>query len=118
MSTQPSAPSKTSGATPLVQERITNRLADFPWWALIIALMAVFLLYSFLTDATYQEIITYLIVGVRLTIIVTLVSYTISMIIGLITAFAQMIAIAVVVASMDYVSSVLRKRFVWIVISI
>jgi polar amino acid transport system permease protein len=90
MSAQPTAPSKTSGATPLVQERITNRLANFPWWGLIIALMAVFLIYSFLTDATYQEIIKYLIIGVRLTVTVTLVSFALSVIIGLITAFAQM----------------------------
>jgi polar amino acid transport system permease protein len=90
MSAQPNAPAKTSGATPLVQERITNRLADFPWWGLIIALMAVFLIYSFLTDATYKEIINFLIVGVRLTIQVTVVSFTISVIIGLITAFGQM----------------------------
>ncbi len=90
MSAPPSAPSKTSGATPLVQERITDRLADFPWWALIIALTAVFLIYLFLTDATYQEIINFLIVGVRVTIQVTVVSFTISVIIGLITAFGQM----------------------------
>ena len=90
MSAQPTAPAKTSQSTPLVQERITNRLAEFPWWALILVLMAVFLIYSFLTDATYQEIIAYLIIGVRLTIIVTLVSFALSTTIGLITAFAQM----------------------------
>ena len=90
MSAQPTAPPKTSEATPLVQTRITNRLAEFPWWALILVLMAVFLIYSFLTDATYQEIIAYLIIGVRLTVIVTLVSFALSTTIGLITAFAQM----------------------------
>lgn len=90
MSAPPSAPAKTSESTPLVQERITNRLANFPWWALILALLAVLLLYSFLTDATYQEIIAYLVVGIRLTIMVTLVSFALSVIIGLITAFAQM----------------------------
>jgi polar amino acid transport system permease protein len=90
MSAESTASTKTSGATPLVQERITDRLANFPWWALIIALMAVFLIYSFLTDATYKEIINYLIVGIRLTVIVTLVSFALSVIIGLITAFAQM----------------------------
>jgi polar amino acid transport system permease protein len=74
----------------LVQERITNRLADFPWWGLFIALMAVFLLYSFLTDATYREIIAYVIVGIRLTVTVTLVSFALSLIIGLITAFSLM----------------------------
>ncbi|UCD99130.1 MAG: amino acid ABC transporter permease [Chloroflexota bacterium] len=76
--------------TPLVQTRVTERLADFPWWALIIALMAIFLVYSFVTDSTYQDIIGYLIAGIRLTIIVTLVSFAFSLIIGLITAFAMM----------------------------
>jgi polar amino acid transport system permease protein len=77
-------------ATPLVQTRVTNRLADFPWWALILALMGVLLVYNFATNSTYQDIITYLVAGIRLTIIVTLVSFALSMIIGLITAFAQM----------------------------
>lgn len=80
----------TSKPTPLVQERVTDRLANFPWWALIIALMAVLLIYNFLTDATYQEIINYLIVGIRLTVIVTLVSFGLATIIGLITAFSLM----------------------------
>jgi polar amino acid transport system permease protein len=77
-------------ATPLVQTRITNRLADFPWWGLFIALMAVFLVFSFLTDATYKAIITYVIVGIRLTVTVTLVSFALSVFIGLITAFSLM----------------------------
>jgi polar amino acid transport system permease protein len=79
-----------SEATPLVQTRITERLANFPWWVLLIALMAIFLVYSFLTDATYKEIIAFVFVGIRLTIQVTLVAFAIAMIIGLITAFAQM----------------------------
>ena len=79
-----------SEATPLVQTRITNWMADFPWWGLILALMGVLLVYSFATSATYQDIIVYLIAGIRLTVIVTLVSFVLSIIIGLITAFAQM----------------------------
>ncbi|MBE9474429.1 MAG: amino acid ABC transporter permease [Chloroflexi bacterium] len=90
MSAQPTAPPKTSEATPLVQTRITDRLADFPWWGLFLALMGVLLVYSFTTNATYQNIIVYLIAGIRLTVIVTLVSFSLSIIIGLITAFAQM----------------------------
>lgn len=85
--TTPAAPAE---PTPLVQTRITNRLAEFPWWGLILALMGVFLVYSFATNATYQDVIVYLIAGIRLTVTVTLVSFVISVIIGLITAFAQM----------------------------
>ena len=76
--------------TPLVQTRLTNYLANFPWWGLFVALIAVFLLYSFMTDATYKEIIRYVFVGIRLTVFVTLVSFALSLIIGLITAFALM----------------------------
>jgi polar amino acid transport system permease protein len=92
MSPQSSNPATTPPAepTPLVQTRITNRLADFPWWALFLAFMGVLLVYSFTTNAQYKVIIQTLIAGVRLTVIVTLVSFTLSMIIGLITAFAQM----------------------------
>jgi polar amino acid transport system permease protein len=76
--------------TPLIQERITNRLADFPWWVLILLLLSIFLIYSFLTDATYKEIIAFVIVGVRVTITVTVVAFLLSVIIGLLTAFGQM----------------------------
>ena len=81
---------KDTKPTPLVQERITNRLADFPWWVLFILLLGVFLIYNFLTDATYNDIITTVIAGVRLTVIVTVVAFAFSVIIGLLTAFGQM----------------------------
>jgi len=90
MSAQPSAPAKTSKPTPLVQERITDRLANFPWWGLFIALMGVFLAYSFATDATYRDTFAYLIAGIKMTIFVTLMAFVLSMIIGLLTAFASM----------------------------
>lgn len=84
------APKSATEPTPLVQTRVTNRLAEFPWWGLILALMGVLLVYSFATNSTYQDIIVYLVAGIRLTVTVTLVSFAISLIIGLITAFAQM----------------------------
>ena len=79
-----------SKPNPLVQERITNRLADFPWWVLFLLLAFVFLIYNFATNATYQDILGAVILGVKLTIFVTIVAFTLSIIIGLLTAFAQM----------------------------
>ena len=79
-----------SKPTPLVQERVTERLANFPWWGLIVALLGVFLIYLFATDATYQATLVFLSVGVRMTIYVTLAAFVFSMIIGILTAFAQM----------------------------
>jgi hypothetical protein len=48
------APKSSSEATPLVQTRVTEYLANFPWWGLFIALMAVFLVYNFMTSTTYK----------------------------------------------------------------
>ena len=70
----PAPPKPAAEPTPLVQTRITNRLAEFPWWGLVLALMGVLLVFSFATNATYQDIIVYLVVGIRLTVTVTLVS--------------------------------------------
>ena len=92
MSSQTSTTATTPPAepTPLVQTRFTNYLANFPWWALVLALLGVLLVYSFATNSTYQDIIVYLVAGIRLTVTVTLVSFTFSLIIGLITAFLLM----------------------------
>lgn len=92
MSSQSSTTATTPPAepTPLVQTRFTNYLANFPWWALVLALMGVLLIYSFATNSTYQDIIVYLVAGIRLTVTVTLVSFAFSLIIGLITAFLLM----------------------------
>ena len=79
-----------SKPNPLVQERITNRLADFPWWVLFLLLAGVFLVYNFATNATYKDIIGTLIAGVKLTVMVTIVAFILSIIIGLLTAFGQM----------------------------
>ncbi len=72
------------------QVRLTDQLAEFPWWALVILLFAVVLIYQFLTDETYQNIIGSLVEGVRLTVIVTVVAYAFSLILGLTTALGQL----------------------------
>jgi polar amino acid transport system permease protein len=88
--TSSSAPLSSSKPEPLIQERITKRLADFPWWVLILMLLSAFLLYSFATSQTYQKILETLIEGIRLTLTITLSAFFLSMIIGLFTAFGQM----------------------------
>jgi polar amino acid transport system permease protein len=76
--------------TPLIQTRVTDRLADFPWWVLILILLAAALVYMFITDATYNEIIVRLLAGISLTIWITINAFILAMIIGLLTAFGQM----------------------------
>jgi polar amino acid transport system permease protein len=82
--------STTLKPTPLVQTRVTDRLADFPWWVLILLLIAAALIYTFITDATYNEIIVRLLAGISLTITITVNAFILAMIIGLFTAFGQM----------------------------
>jgi len=75
---------------PGFQTRVTDRLAEFPWWMIMILLAGAILVYNFFTNATYQDIITTLAAGIKLTIIVTIIAYALSLVIGLITAFGQM----------------------------
>ncbi len=75
---------------PGVQARATERLASLPWWLLVILLASAFFVYSFLTDQRYQEVIEKLIVGVRLTLIVTVSAYSIAITLGLFTGMGQL----------------------------
>ena len=72
------------------QNRIVDSLSQMPLWALAIIFAGTFLVYQFLFDETYNQIIRYLIDGVRLTIFVTLSAYVMALIIGLSTAVGQL----------------------------
>ncbi len=67
----------------------TAKLAGLPWWALIILLMGVLVVYFIFTSATYQDAFFFLIAGVRLTVLVSLISFAISLILGLIAGLGR-----------------------------
>jgi polar amino acid transport system permease protein len=67
----------------------TEKLAQMPWWALIILLTGVLIVYFIFTSATYQDAFFFLVVGVRLTIQVSLISFGLSLILGLITGLGR-----------------------------
>lgn len=75
--------------TPTFQVSMTTHLAQFPWWVLLILLAGVMLAYNFATNSTYKDIISTLAVGLKLTVIITLISYGLAIILGLLTAFGQ-----------------------------
>jgi len=75
---------------PSVQARLTTSLSAFPWWVLFIALSGVLLAYNFTVDATYKEIIRVISAGIGLTVTVTLIAYSISIVLGLMTALGQL----------------------------
>ena len=83
-------PAESARPVPSVSARLTTNLSEFPWWLLVIFGIAGLLIYNFLTDETYQEVIRFIIVGVRLTILVTLSAYSIAIVLGLVTALGQL----------------------------
>jgi len=66
-----------------------EKLTQAPWWALIILLMGALIVYFVFTSATYQDAFFFLVAGVRLTITVSLISFSLALILGLITGLGR-----------------------------
>ena len=75
---------------PSIQSNVSGRLANLPWWAILILLAATFFVYSFITNQLYQEVIKKLAVGIRLTLTVTIIAYLFAITIGLLTGLGQL----------------------------
>ena len=75
---------------PSIQSNVSARLANLPWWAILILLAATFFVYSFITNQLYQEVIKKLAVGIRLTLTVTIIAYVFAITIGLLTGLGQL----------------------------
>jgi polar amino acid transport system permease protein len=67
----------------------TARLEKMPWWALILVLLGALIVYFIYTSPTYQDAFRFLISGVRLTILVSLVSFVLSLVVGLILGLGR-----------------------------
>jgi len=67
----------------------TGKLAQVPWWALIILLLFGLIVYFIFTSATYQDAFTFLVAGVRLTVQVSLISFGLALILGLIAGLGR-----------------------------
>jgi polar amino acid transport system permease protein len=67
----------------------TEKLAGLPWWALVILLLGVLVVYFIFTSPTYQDAFSFLIAGVRLTIVVSLVSFIVALVLGLILGLGR-----------------------------
>lgn len=55
-----------------------------PWWAVILAIVGIFVAWSVLTSEAYMRAFAFIIDGVRLTLQVTVISYLIALVVGLI----------------------------------
>ncbi len=64
-------------------------LAEVPWWALIILLVGTLVVYFFFTVPDYQDAFLFLIAGLRLTITVTVASFGLALILGLVAGLGR-----------------------------
>jgi polar amino acid transport system permease protein len=67
----------------------SNRLSHLPWWALIAALLGVIFAWGMATDEKYQTVFGAIAKGIALTIVVTLISYSLAVVMGLILALGR-----------------------------
>jgi polar amino acid transport system permease protein len=67
----------------------TGRLSEVPWWALFIVLLGVLVVYSIIVSPTYQDAFRFLIAGVRLTVGVSLISFGLALILGLVLGLGR-----------------------------
>jgi polar amino acid transport system permease protein len=68
---------------------ITSNLEKWPWWALVIALLAVLIVLSILTSPIYQDAFNFIREGIITTIRVTVIAYALSLVGGLILGLGR-----------------------------
>jgi polar amino acid transport system permease protein len=79
--------SKSIGVGRLVPS--TSKLEKWPWWALILGLLAVIIVYSILTSAVYREAFNFIREGIITTIRVTVIAYSLSLVGGLLLGLGR-----------------------------
>jgi polar amino acid transport system permease protein len=84
--------STTAKPTPLdrsAQGQLIGRMAQWPWWLLLILFAGVFLFYKITTDELYSAILGRLVNGIKITLFVTLTAYTSAILLGLIAGLGR-----------------------------
>jgi His/Glu/Gln/Arg/opine family amino acid ABC transporter permease subunit len=68
----------------------TSQLSRLPWWILAAALLGILFTWQITTDITYEGIVTSVVDGLVITVFVTIVSYTLAIVLGLALVFARL----------------------------
>ncbi len=71
------------------RQRLRTRLATFPWWLVIIILIVIGTLLLITNSPTYSDAFVTIRSGMVVTLYITLISYAISLLIGLITGLGR-----------------------------
>lgn len=80
------------GETSAIQNQpaITRvNLRQFPWWLLIILAAVAYMTFRIATDTTYQNIFNIILRGLQITVYVTIVSFVLSLVIGLLAGLGR-----------------------------
>lgn len=71
------------------KDPLSERLAQFPWWLIGIILIAIWAAFIILSRENYKQAFDFILIGVKITITTTLISYFIAMIIGLVAGLGR-----------------------------
>jgi polar amino acid transport system permease protein len=71
------------------QQRLRTRLATFPWWLVLIALLIIATLLLITNSPSYSEAFVTIRSGMIVTLYITLISYAISLLLGLVTGLGR-----------------------------
>ncbi len=72
-----------------VQGRTVDRIASLPYWLIFLLLVGAFLVYQFSTNETYVAVLGRIASGIGVTIFVTLFSYALAILLGLIAGLGR-----------------------------
>ncbi len=67
----------------------TRKLEAVPWWMLILLLAGLLIVYATYSSEIYQDAFVFLLAGLKLTIVVTLTSFSIALVLGLIAGLGR-----------------------------
>lgn len=87
--TNSAAATKNVAQKELIRQRLRTRLASFPWWLAAIGLIIAITLFLIARAPTFNEAFTTIRAGIGVTLSITLISYGISLIIGLVTGLGR-----------------------------
>jgi polar amino acid transport system permease protein len=72
--------------------RFADRAASWPWWLMLIALVGVLIVWNALTSELYSVIFSRLTLGIGVTILTTLMAYSLALAIGLLAGLGRVSA--------------------------
>ncbi|MDY6876046.1 MAG: amino acid ABC transporter permease [Chloroflexota bacterium] len=64
-------------------------MSEFPWWFLTMILIAVWTAYAIYNNENYREAFEFILIGLRVTIVTSLVSYGIALVLGLLAGLGR-----------------------------